>query len=119
MVWRIDWILLPYPKLNVPYIVVPTLVEKLYCLKEAIPFAYFPTTQNNESGFIFPTIGESNDRGYYLQNGGYYLPLSKYYDLNILGDYYTNGSYGLRFDTQYRVNYKFRGRFSYRYEKLI
>ena len=85
----------------------------------ALPFAYFPTTQNNESGFIFPTIGESNDRGYYLQNGGYYLPLSKYYDLNILGDYYTNGSYGLRFDTQYRVNYKFRGRFSYRYEKLI
>ena len=85
----------------------------------ALPFAYFPTTQNNESGFIFPTIGESNDRGYYLQNGGYYLPLSKYYDLNILGDYYTNGSYGLRFDTQYKVNYKFRGRFSYRYEKLI
>ncbi len=85
----------------------------------ALPFAYFPTTQKNESGFIFPTIGESNERGYYLQNGGYYLPLSKYYDLNILGDYYTNGSYGLRFDTRYRVNYKFNGTFSYRYEKLI
>ena len=85
----------------------------------ALPFAYFPTTQNRQSGFIFPTIGESNERGYYLQSLGYYLPLSKYFDLNILSDYYTNGSYGLRFDTQYRVRYKYRGTFSYRYEKLI
>ena len=69
----------------------------------ALPFAYFPTTQNRQSGFIFPTIGESNERGYYLQSLGYYLPLSRYFDLNILGDYYTNGSYGLRFDTQYKV----------------
>ena len=85
----------------------------------ALPFAYFPTTQNRQSGFIFPTIGESNERGYYLQSLGYYLPLSRYFDLNILGDYYTNGSYGLRFDTQYKVRYKYRGTFSYRYEKLI
>ena len=45
----------------------------------ALPFAYFPTTQNRQSGFIFPTIGESNERGYYLQSLGYYLPLSKYF----------------------------------------
>ncbi|MEJ6673983.1 MAG: putative LPS assembly protein LptD, partial [Polaribacter sp.] len=62
----------------------------------ALPFAYFPTTQNQQSGFIFPTIGESNNRGYSLQNGGYYLALSKFYDLSLTGDYYSNGSYGFR-----------------------
>ena len=49
----------------------------------ALPFAYFPTTQNKESGFIFPSFGESNNRGYYLQNGGYYLALSDYFDLSL------------------------------------
>jgi lipopolysaccharide assembly outer membrane protein LptD (OstA) len=30
-----------------------------------------------------------------LQNGGYYFALSDHYDLTVLGDYYTNGSYGM------------------------
>ena len=84
-----------------------------------LPFAYFPSNQRLESGFIFPTIGESNDRGYYLQNGGYYLALSEYFDLSLTGDYYSNGSYGFRGDTQYKVRYKFGGQFSFRYENLI
>ena len=51
----------------------------------ALPFAYFPSSQKQQSGFLFPTIGESNNRGYYLQNGGYYLPISDFIDLEILG----------------------------------
>jgi lipopolysaccharide assembly outer membrane protein LptD (OstA) len=42
-----------------------------------IPFAYFPSSQTQESGFIIPSIGESNLRGYYIQNGGYYLALDR------------------------------------------
>ena len=57
-----------------------------------LPFAYFPSQQTKDSGFIIPNINESNQRGYSLQNGGYYLPLSEFFDLTILGDYYTNGS---------------------------
>ena len=34
-----------------------------------LPFAYFPSSQSKESGFIIPSIGESNLRGYYIQNG--------------------------------------------------
>ena len=85
----------------------------------ALPFAYFPTTQNQQSGFIFPTIGESNNRGYSLQNGGYYLALSKFYDLSLTGDYYSNGSYGFRADTKYRLMYNFGGNLSMRFENLI
>jgi len=79
-----------------------------------VPFAYFPAGDSKESGFIFPTIGESNQRGFYLQNMGYYLPFSEYFDINLTGDYYTNGSYGMRWDTTYKLNYKFSGNFSFR-----
>ena len=84
-----------------------------------LPFAYFPSSQTKESGFIIPSIGESNLRGYYLQNGGYYFALSDYFDLSLIADYYTNGSYGFRGDSQYNVRYKYRGNFSFRYENLI
>ena len=85
----------------------------------ALPFAFFPSTQNKQSGFLFPTIGESNNRGYYLQNGGYYLALSDYYDLALTGDYYSNGSYGMRLDSKYRLMYRFSGSLSLRFENLI
>ncbi len=84
-----------------------------------IPFAYFPSSQSKESGFILPSVNQSNRRGYSIQNGGYYLALSNYFDLALIGDYYTNGSYGLRGDSQYNVRYKFKGRFNFRYENLI
>ena len=84
-----------------------------------LPFAYFPSSQSKESGFIIPSIGESNLRGYYIQNGGYYLALSDYFDLSLIADYYTNGSYGFRGDSKYNLRYKFRGNFSFRYENLI
>ena len=84
-----------------------------------VPFAYFPSSQSKESGFIIPSIGESNLRGFYVQNGGYYLALSDYFDFTLIADYYTNGSYGFRGDTQYNVRYKYRGTFSFRYENLI
>lgn len=84
-----------------------------------IPFAYFPMSEESISGFILPTPGQSNTQGYFLQNGGYYFALSKYYDLAVLGDYYTNGSYGLRAESSYALRYKFNGRVNLRYENQI
>ena len=84
-----------------------------------LPFAYFPSQQTQNSGFIIPNISDSNSRGYSVQNGGYYLPISEYLDLTILGDYYTNGSYGLNINSQYRKNYRYNGNLSIRYENLI
>ncbi len=84
-----------------------------------LPFAYFPMTDESTSGFIVPTPGQSNQQGYFLQNGGYYFALSDYYDLAVLGDYYTNGSYGLRFESNYAKRYKFNGRMNFRFENNI
>ncbi|WP_052158216.1 putative LPS assembly protein LptD [Lacinutrix jangbogonensis] len=84
-----------------------------------VPFAYFPLSKKQTSGVIFPSFGEQNDRGYFLQNGGYYFAISDYVDLAVLGDYYTNGSYGFRLENNYKKRYKFNGRFGFRYENQI
>lgn len=84
-----------------------------------LPFAFFPLSKSRTSGVLFPSFGEQNDRGYFLQNGGYYFAISDYFDLAALGDYYTNGSYGIRLESSYAVRYKFRGSLSFRYENLI
>jgi len=84
-----------------------------------LPFAYFPLTKKQTSGVIFPTFGEENRRGFFLQNGGYYFAISDYADLAVLGDIYTNGSYGLRMESSYAKRYKFSGNVGFRYESQI
>lgn len=84
-----------------------------------LPFGYFPLEEDNTSGFIIPTIGENSNRGFFFQNGGYYFAISDYADLLAVGDYYTNGSYGLRFESSYALRYRFRGQVGVRYENLI
>lgn len=85
----------------------------------ALPFAYYPMVDNRTSGVLLPTFGEVNDRGYYLQNGGYYFVINDYIDMTLTGDYYTNGSYGIRTASTYRKRYKYSGNFNLRYENLI
>ena len=84
-----------------------------------VPFAFFPMTDKNTSGVIIPAPGQNNERGYFLQNGGYYFALSDYYDLAVLGDYYTNGSYAIRTETSYAKRYKFNGNVQFRYENQV
>lgn len=84
-----------------------------------LPFAFFPLTKKRTSGVIFPSFGEDSNRGYNIQNGGYYFAVNDYVDLAVLGDYYTNGSYGLRMESSYALRYKFRGNLSFRFENQI
>jgi lipopolysaccharide assembly outer membrane protein LptD (OstA) len=84
-----------------------------------LPFAFFPMSQKATSGILIPTYGDSASRGYSLENGGYYFALSDNYDLAILGDYYTNGSYGMRFESSYAKRYRFNGNINVRFENQI
>lgn len=84
-----------------------------------VPFAFFPMSNKSTSGLILPSPNDSNRQGFSLQNGGLYLALSDNYDLAILGDYYTNGSYAMRFESSYAARYKFRGNFNVRFENQI
>ena len=83
-----------------------------------LPFGYFPLTDEETSGFIIPSFGDSQ-YGYNLQNGGYYFAISDYVDLLTLGSYYTNGSYTLEFSSNYAKRYRYRGNARVRYEKLF
>ncbi len=85
----------------------------------ALPFAYFPLTTGRTAGLIFPTFGNDPQRGYFIQNGGYYFPISDYVDFSILGDFFTNGSYGFRTQSIYTKRYKFRGNINFRFENLV
>ncbi|WP_371682995.1 putative LPS assembly protein LptD [Flavobacterium sp. H122] len=84
-----------------------------------VPFAFFPMTEEATSGLIIPTFGQTNQQGYFLQNGGYYFAISEKLDLALLGDYYTNGSYALRAESNYAKRYRYRGNLNFRYENQI
>lgn len=84
-----------------------------------LPFAYFPMTTERKSGVIVPAFGNNVNQGYFLQNGGYYFAINDYVDLTVLGDYFTNGSWGTRVESSYRNRYKFNGSFRVLYENQI
>ena len=75
----------------------------------ALPFAIIPNTKGKKSGLIIPTYGESANRGFYLENGGYYWAINDNYDLQVLGDIYTRGSWGLKPTFRYNKRYKHNG----------
>lgn len=84
-----------------------------------LPFSFFPLTEDRKSGFIIPVIGDDANRGFNFQNFGYYIPIGDYADLTLTGDYFTNGSYGIRVESAYKLRYKFNGNLSFRFENLI
>ncbi len=84
-----------------------------------LPFAYIPLTKGRTSGLLMPTWGENNNQGFFLQNGGYYFVLNDNIDFAVLGDLYTNGSWGLRVESGYAKRYRYSGKFNFRYENLI
>jgi len=83
-----------------------------------LPFGYFPLLNKRTSGIIIPTWNESA-RGFGIQNLGVYLVLSKYADLAVLSDIYTNGSFGVAINSQYKKRYGYNGRVRFRTEKII
>ena len=86
----------------------------------ALPFAFFPMSKEiSVSGILLPSYNDSNTRGFSLQNGGYYFALSDHYNLTVLGDYYTNGSYAIRTESSYAKRYSYRGNINIRFENLI
>ena len=82
-----------------------------------IPFGFFPITKKATSGIIMPTYEEERMRGFNLRGGGYYIYINDYIDMNITGDIYTNGSWGLQYATQYRKRYKFNGNLNFTISK--
>ena len=82
----------------------------------AIPYGFFPFSKKYSSGFIMPSYGDESDRGFYLRDGGYYFALSDKWDLKLLGEIYTQGSWGLSAASNYNKRYKYSGSFYFSYQ---
>ena len=80
-----------------------------------VPFGFFPIPEKKSHGVIFPNFGESPDRGFYFRGLGYYFPINDFIDLEVKGDYYFRGSWGLSLNSSYNKRYKYRGSFSFSY----
>ena len=82
----------------------------------AVPYGFFPFTKSYSSGLIMPTYGDESTRGFYLRDGGYYFAISDKWDLKLLGEIYTKGSWGLSAASNYRKRYKHSGSFYFSYQ---
>ena len=82
----------------------------------AIPYGFFPFTKSYSSGFIMPSYGDENSRGFYLRDGGYYFALSDKMDLKLIGEIYTKGSWGITATSNYNKRYKYSGTFLASYQ---
>lgn len=85
----------------------------------AIPYGFFPFNKKYSSGFIMPSYGDETIRGFYLRDGGYYLALSDYMDLKLLGEIYTKGSWGVSAETNYNKRYRYRGNVYFSYLRTV
>lgn len=80
-----------------------------------IPFGFFPQQQGRTSGIRIPTYGEEVNRGFFLQNLGYYFAIGDHMDLELGADYYTLGSWAVRGTSRYTKRYKYDGSFNMNY----
>lgn len=85
----------------------------------AIPYGFFPFNKKYSSGFIMPTYGDELSRGFYLRDGGYYFAINDMIDLQLLGEIYTKGSWGLSAQSNYNKRYRFSGNFFVSYQNTV
>lgn len=77
-----------------------------------MPFAILPFSDKRSAGILIPSFGEREDVGFFLNSIGYYQPIGDHFDLKILADLYTKGSWNLRPEMNYKKNYRYTGNFS-------
>lgn len=85
-----------------------------------LPFALFPISEQQRSGFRIPSYTIEQQRGVGLTNGGYYIYFSDKADLLVTSNIYSRGSFNLSAVSAYASRYRFSGgvQLAYGYEKL-
>ena len=77
-----------------------------------VPFGIFPNSKGQRNGILVPSWGESANRGFYFENGGFYWGINEYVDLQLVGDIYTRGSWAIKPTVRYNKRYAYNGSFS-------
>ena len=84
-----------------------------------VPFGFFPINPNRTSGFIMPTYGEEQIKGFFLRDGGYYFAFNDYIDATATASIYTLGSWDASISSRYIKRYRFSGSLTAHYSKDI
>lgn len=74
-----------------------------------LPFGFFPNRKKRQNGLLLPRVGESANRGFYFENGGFYFGFKDYMDFSLKGDAYTRGSWAAKIESNYKKRYAFQG----------
>ena len=77
-----------------------------------MPFAILPFSDKRSAGILIPSFGERQDVGFFLNGLGYYQPIGDHFDLKILSDLYTKGSWNLKPELNYLKKYRYSGNFA-------
>ena len=77
-----------------------------------MPFAILPFSDKRSAGILIPSFGERQDVGFFLNGLGYYQPIGDHFDLKILSDFYTKGSWNLKPELNYLKKYRYSGNFA-------
>ena len=83
-----------------------------------LPYGTFPDQKKHSSGILMPKFDKQNIKGLGLNGLGYYFAGNDYYDLTVLSDLYTSGSWGASVATTFKKRYKFSGSALVQYSKI-
>lgn len=91
-----------------------------------LPFGFFPNVkiESSKSGILMPSYGYSQTQGFYLQNMGYFFPVSKTLQVFLYGNIYSNGSWAINTNSphsmfNYKINYKYSGSFNIAFSQNV
>ena len=83
-----------------------------------LPFGFFPLGKTKSTGLLFPQDYEYSEQwGFGLRGIGWYFPINDYLDLQLKGDIYFNGSWGIDGLARYNKRYKYTGSFAMGYAR--
>tara|TARA_B100000902_G_scaffold175658_1_gene169401 strand:+ start:9941 stop:12415 length:2475 start_codon:yes stop_codon:yes gene_type:complete len=84
-----------------------------------LPFGFFPNHDRQSSGILMPSYGESDNLGFFLKDGGYYLILNQKMDIALRADIYTKGSWSTKTLFRYKERYRYNGSINLSYGRMI
>ena len=86
-----------------------------------LPFIVIPQQKkkinNSKHGLLFPKIAPTSTFGFGVSDLGYYIPINDSIHTTFLSNFFSSGSYSLSNLTEYKIKYKFNGRFNLMFQQ--
>lgn len=79
------------------------------------PFGIFPLSRKNTSGIHFPTYADRLDIGLGLEDFGYYWAINDYVDLDVKGQAYSKGSWGINIMSNSKIRYIYTSKINFKF----